>query len=146
MKLLLLMLVTISCPVLSEGLTPDEKKSLNVVFQKAKYILGAAYDSQNIQYDKQLAYKNIPDFNARTNTLKADIEKLRLQAQNINGGLEISLALADMALCVSFDKSAMSYCSQALKSLKNWDWEDRYGTSWSGYGYGKPWIGFPSDM
>lgn len=124
-----------------------EVKAANELFKKAKFILGAAFDSQNKHYDPEQSYKNISDFVKRTEKLKSDIKALENHAKKLNpqaGGIELSLALSDAYLCVSFDQSAMQYCTHSLNTLKSWVWEKQFGSNWSGYESSGDWRGFPN--
>jgi len=127
--------------------TNSEIKAADNVFKKTKYILGAAFDVQNSNDGKK--YKNIPDFVSKTKALKSDIKLLGKLAKNLHaelGGFQLQIAISNIEQCISFNQSAIQYCSQALTELKNYHWEQAFGTSWSGYPVTKNWAGFPKSL
>ncbi len=127
--------------------TSAEIKKAEIVFKKAKYILGASFDIQN--KNNGSTYKNIPDFVNKTKKLKSDIKALKKQTESLHqqlGGFQLNVALSNTELCISFNQSAIQYCSQALAELKDYYWGQAFGTSWSGYPFNKQWTGFPNKL
>jgi len=127
--------------------TNAEIQKAVIVFKKAKYILGASFDLQN--KNNESTYKNIPDFVKNTKKLKSDIKALQKQTESLHqqlGSFQLNIAISNIDQCVSFNPSAIKYCSQALTELKNYHWEQNFGTSWSDYPVNQQWAGFPSTL
>ena len=127
--------------------TNAEIKKADIVFKKAKYILGASFDLQN--KNNGTTYKNILDFVKKTKKLKLDIKALQKQTETLHqqlGGFQLNVAVSNIDQCVSFNQSAIQYCSQALTELKNYHWEQTFGTDWSGYPITQQWTGFPTTL
>ena len=132
------------CP---EPPTQEEIKTSDIVFNKTKYILGAAFDIQN--KNNGTTYKNIPDFVNKTNKIKTDLKALIKQAESLNiqaGRIEMVVSLNTIDQCISFDQSAIQYCSQALNELKSYLWNKTYSENWSNYPVLSNWKGFPKSM
>ena len=124
--------------------TQAEIKESDVVFNKTKYILGAAFDIQN-----RHTYKNIPEFVSKTKKIKTDLKILMKQAESLHlqtSRIEVETALVHIDMCVSFNQGAIRYCSLALNELKNYLWRKNFGDNWSGYPIMSDWKGFPQTI
>lgn len=127
--------------------TAKEKQAAELIFKNAKYILGASFDIQN--NNNRSTYENIPDFVQKTKTLKEDIKSLGKQAEELHtqlNGFQLKVAISNIELCIAYNQSAIQYCHQALTELKNYHWEQSFGTSWSGFPITQKWSGFPKSL
>lgn len=123
--------------------TDAELKEANKVFTKTKYILGATFDVHDINA------KSIPEFVSKTKRIKNDLNILKNEAKKLNlqaGRGMLTNAVGTIELCISYNKSAVEYCHQALTVLKDYFWSKHFGTTWSGYPVMKEWNGFPEKI
>lgn len=147
--LMIIALLFSSMSYAQDCVSPTKDPAINKLFDKTRYILGAAFDSQNVNYIDGMEYKNMADFRKRTALLKSDIDQLKqeLKQMDVAEKLMLGAAVTEMSLCVSFIKSKIEWCSQALNTLKDYYWRTKLdGNDHAGHESFSEWTGFPDHL
>lgn len=104
--------------------TEEELRISEEAFHKARAYIDEAFRAKTLVFID--GYEDIPDYLEKTKDLKARVDILKVQIENIESAGEIENALFQMSACLAAYSETNDLCSNALVGLKEYWWRTSF--------------------